>query len=91
MSRRESAFVRLENTALDLIDDLTMMARADGVIDAREQNAIDRARFIVRELERGDIARPRSRAIENTWVLCDSPHTQRRIRETLHDLGGDAA
>lgn len=89
MSRTEAAFLRLLTEVEELIDDITANARSDGRIDAAERHTIERARFIGQQIERGNLARLRSQAIENSWDLDDSPRMKRRIREFNADFGHD--
>lgn len=89
MARTQPAFLRLLTEVEELVDDITANARADGEIDAAERHVIERARFIGRELERGNLARLRHQAIENSWSLDDSPRMQRNIRELIADIGTD--
>ena len=89
MARTQPAFLRLMTSVEDCIDDQHAVAMRDGVIDAEERHVIDQLRFIVRELERGNLARIRSQAIANSWDLDDHPGMARRIRELKADLGDD--
>lgn len=89
MARTEPAFLRLMTEVEELIDDIRANAQADGHIDAAEQHVIDRAHFIEQQLERGNLARLRSQAIENTWDLDDHPRMKRRIREHKTDFSHD--
>lgn len=89
MSRSKSAFYELGLFVMDLTDDAVAVANRDGVIDASERHIIDGLRYIGRELERGDQARKRSQAIQNSWDLDDTPHMKRMIRELKADLGDD--
>ena len=91
MSRTEPAILQLHSAVLDLRDNMIESALADdGVIQDHEQAAIDQVGWIARQLERGNAARLRAQAIENTWSLEDTPRTVRRIRDLMHDFD-DAA
>jgi hypothetical protein len=89
MAHEKSALYHLGSVVMDLTDDLHAIAMRDGEIDAAERHVIDITRYISRELEKGDRARLRAQAIENSWSLDDSPHTARMIRELNADLGHD--
>lgn len=85
MAREKSALYQLGTYVLGLRDEMTVLASRDGVVDADEHAVIDGLVYIGRQLERGDRARLRSQAIENSWCLTDSPHMLRMIRETVSD------